>query len=211
MNALAYIHKKGILHRDLKPGNIFLNGERPHVLLGDFGLSRPMLSRNSSVETSVNDSSSVTYEDFDEHTSGIGTTSYAAPEQLTNDSYSFKADMYSAGVILFELTWVFHSGHEKSVCFKSLKRGKLPEDYSIHLANIASVILSLVSSNPENRPSAEELLKDSLFFSHQNDLFAQLSDEIKKLKTENASLRTCNDVYRKKLMECGVNPDELVH
>lgn len=90
---LEYIHSKGIIHRDLKPENIFLSKEGT-IKIGDLGLSKEMHSASQAVdtETSLLDSSACTDANL---TAGIGTASYASPEQLCGCSYDFKTDIYS--------------------------------------------------------------------------------------------------------------------
>lgn len=84
-NALAFCHKKHILHRDIKPQNIFVD-EEENFKLGDFGISRTI-------------SSSVT-----EGTVGVGTYNYMAPEvKLGNQPYGITADIYSLGMVLYWL------------------------------------------------------------------------------------------------------------
>jgi serine/threonine-protein kinase len=82
--ALAYAHSHGIVHRDIKPGNIILV-DGGQVKVTDFGIARiDQLSMTS-------------------HGSVVGTPSYMAPEQFTGDPVDHRADIFAAGVVLFEL------------------------------------------------------------------------------------------------------------
>ncbi len=83
---LAYVHSRGLVHRDLKPSNIMVDDAR-RVRLMDFGLVKL-----------AGDSSSVT-----QHGRVVGTYSYMAPEQARGEHVDHRADLYSLGVILFEL------------------------------------------------------------------------------------------------------------
>lgn len=81
--ALAAAHQAGIVHRDLKPENVFLS-DTGSVKLGDFGLARPISQHT--------ESSSV-----------IGTVAYLAPELVLRGQADARSDVYSLGVMLFEL------------------------------------------------------------------------------------------------------------
>ncbi len=83
-NALSYCHKKGLIHRDIKPANIFLN-DLGQYKLGDFGVSRNMEATISNM-------------------SKAGTESYMAPEVYYGRPYSPNVDLYSLGLVLFQLT-----------------------------------------------------------------------------------------------------------
>jgi non-specific serine/threonine protein kinase len=88
--ALSAIHTHGIAHRDLKPTNVFLTSTGVKVL--DFGLARPLHSRNDKTITVVTQAGTI-----------VGTPQYAAPEQLAGDEFDARADLFSMGVILFEM------------------------------------------------------------------------------------------------------------
>ena len=91
VEALGVLHRRGIIHRDLKPSNVFVTETGVKVL--DFGLARPV-TPPSEDETA----DQITH-------SGIflGTPRYAAPEQLLGDEVDERADLFSAGVMLFEM------------------------------------------------------------------------------------------------------------
>ena len=84
-DALAYAHSKGVVHRDIKPANIFMVGRtQPRVL--DFGIARVAHRRES------NDANS-----------GAGSPYYMAPEQVKREVSDRRADVFSLGVVLYEL------------------------------------------------------------------------------------------------------------
>ena len=83
-SALQYCHARRVLHRDLKTGNIFLDGDG-NVKLGDFGISRALSTQTSMAETVV------------------GTPYYMSPEVVNSEMYAEPADAWAIGVILYEL------------------------------------------------------------------------------------------------------------
>merc|ERR1740123_392388 len=83
--ALSYVHSKRLLHRDIKCQNIFLMKSNGDVKLGDFGISKVM-EHTAAVAGTV-----------------IGTPAYLAPEVCENEPYNSKVDVWSLGIVLYEL------------------------------------------------------------------------------------------------------------
>ncbi|MGA3033173.1 MAG: serine/threonine-protein kinase [Terracidiphilus sp.] len=87
LKALDYIHANGVVHRDLKPENIMVD-ENDHIKLIDFGIAGDTASRR------------LTYANF---TATLGTPDYISPEQVKGKRGDGRSDIYSMGVILYEM------------------------------------------------------------------------------------------------------------
>lgn len=88
--ALDALHHRGVVHRDLKPSNIFLT---PHALkLLDFGLARPMPAALADTRTNLTVPGAI-----------LGTPSYMAPEQVRGETVDVRADLFTTGVVIFEM------------------------------------------------------------------------------------------------------------
>lgn len=109
-NAIAYAHERGVLHRDLKPGNIML-GKHGETLVVDWGLAKPMpTSRVSTSESPASDEQETRIQSDagdseTRHGCFLGTIAYAPPEQLRGeiDRLAPVSDVYSLGAILYQL------------------------------------------------------------------------------------------------------------
>src|SRR5438067_2016944 len=86
LSALSAAHRAGLVHRDVKPENILLSDDGV-VKVADFGLARAVESDIASTRTGLM----------------MGTVAYCAPEQIANGSADPRSDVYSAGIVLFEL------------------------------------------------------------------------------------------------------------
>uniref|UniRef100_A0A671MU88 Eukaryotic translation initiation factor 2-alpha kinase 1 n=1 Tax=Sinocyclocheilus anshuiensis TaxID=1608454 RepID=A0A671MU88_9TELE len=157
LEGVEYIHSRGIMHRDLKPRNIFLHGPECHVKIGDFGLAcRNIIMDEHEQRPSSSQADSA-------HTSGVGTFVYAAPEQFEGSHYDSKSDLYSIGVIAFELFQPFGTEMERVHTLGELRQGNIPNTLSKSWPLLAKCITLLTSTDPLVRPSASQLLQSDLF------------------------------------------------
>jgi len=87
LTALEYSHRAGVVHRDIKPGNIMIT-QTGQVKVMDFGIARAISSSTTTVAQT---------------TAILGTASYFSPEQAKGESVDARTDLYSTGVVLFEM------------------------------------------------------------------------------------------------------------
>jgi serine/threonine protein kinase len=136
-SALAAVHKVGILHRDLKPGNIMLRSDSSVALI-DFGLAKRMR-----LELEITGSGEI-----------FGTPYYMSPEQGHGDEIDLRSDVYSLGVIFYEMLTgkkPFRGDSAMSIIYRHAKSPVplLPT----HLAKYQALINMMLAKRPEHRLS----------------------------------------------------------
>ena len=98
-------------------------------------------------------------------TAGVGTQSYASPEQLNGKDYDSSSDVYSLGIILFELCYPMRTGMERFQVFRGLKdqEQKFPLEWhssvALEFPTVHTLLVNMLSHNPQERPSAAEVVK----------------------------------------------------
>jgi eukaryotic-like serine/threonine-protein kinase len=147
LDALRFAHRNGIVHRDIKPHNVIVDAEG-RVKVTDFGIARAGTSQMTEVG------------------SIIGTAQYLSPEQAKGAPVDQTSDLYSVGVVLYELLTgnvPFSGDSPVEIAMKHISaipeppstiRPDIPEDLDL-------VVLRALAKTPEERyPSAEEMDKD---------------------------------------------------
>lgn len=139
-SALQCAHNHGVIHRDLKPGNLFLT-RNAQVKLGDFGIARDLTSSDLTADGLT-----------------VGTHAYMAPEQITGDqTISGKADLYALGCCLFELLCGQKPflGENFAQLFEQHLRAAPPRVKSILRDcpdELDEIVNRLLAKSPEDRP-----------------------------------------------------------
>ncbi|MFG1778781.1 Stk1 family PASTA domain-containing Ser/Thr kinase [Micromonospora sp. NPDC049048] len=150
--ALEFSHRHGIIHRDIKPGNVMLT-QTGQVKVMDFGIARALASG----ATTMTQTSAV-----------IGTAQYLSPEQARGEAVDARSDVYAAGCVLFELVCghpPFVGDSPVSVAYQHVRETPpTPSDINPDVnPAVDAIVLKALSKNPLNRyQSAGEMRADLL-------------------------------------------------
>ena len=139
---INYIHSKNVIHRDIKSQNIFLT-KNGSIKIGDFGIAKALSKTNSNAMTV------------------IGTPYYFSPEIINGEPYNYKTDIWSLGVVLYELCTLklpFDSNNIAQLSMKILKGNydPIPFKYSKEMHNIIKKMLNV---DQNKRPDIKEVLQ----------------------------------------------------
>lgn len=142
---LDYIHRNKILHRDIKAGNIFIN-EYDDIKIGDFGLGKIVDTSSMIARTKV------------------GTPCYEPPEIIQGLPYDGKADVWSAGVVMYELITGRRPFTEPTALIGSaiISKSFAPIGKNLCDARISDIVHSMLNKDPRKRPSFDSILKEKV-------------------------------------------------
>jgi serine/threonine protein kinase len=159
--ALAYSHKEGVIHRDIKPGNILID-KQGHVYLADFGIA--------SLKDELMSADSATFQ------VGVGTISYMAPEAFSSTTASPLMDVYATGVVMYYcVTGVqpFDQATESSNIWKIAEKIKThvppaPGELINIPESVNNIIITAMEKTPENRFDTAEEMRNELEIAGQS-------------------------------------------
>lgn len=141
---MTYLHSRKIIHRDLKTHNLLIDNNW-NVKVADFGLSRSMVESDATL-------------------TACGTPSWAAPEVLRRDHYTYKADVYSFAICLWEMSTRSRPyGNLKpyQVAIGVVKEGMRPDLTLLIIPYFMNLMVECWADEPDNRPDFT-LLRDEL-------------------------------------------------
>lgn len=140
LQALAYLHQRGILHRDLKPANVLVSGEGV-VKVMDFGLALSAMQKEEHVDGPI-----------------VGTLLYLAPELLFEEPASTASDLYAVGVMAYELFVGRHPFQGADVTSMITRIATEVPDTTMLPAHLAATLNRLLAKKPEERYASAELV-----------------------------------------------------
>ncbi|HEY5251703.1 MAG TPA: Stk1 family PASTA domain-containing Ser/Thr kinase, partial [Acidimicrobiales bacterium] len=163
--ALGYAHKHGVVHRDVKPGNVLITDDG-QVKVTDFGIARAVNTEESLTQTGA----------------VMGTATYFSPEQAEGMGVDARTDIYSLGVVLFEMVTgrpPFLGDTPVAVASKHVRdHPPLPRELNPSIPpTFEAIILKAMDKNPDNRyATSEDLRADLLRFNEGRDVLAAHED-----------------------------------
>jgi len=144
LQGLDFLHSKGIVHRDMKNENVFLEikeDDKYRAVIGDLGFARDIQDSMDTI---------------------IGTPITMSPELFEYEVYSNNVDIWALGSMLYKMCfgkYPFEEGNLK----KNIKEGKYKlKDNILATVNSLKIIAKCLSKNPAKRPTTEQLLKEDL-------------------------------------------------
>jgi translation initiation factor 2-alpha kinase 3 len=178
VEAVEYIHSHHLIHRDLKPSNIFLAGESGQdeemtAKIGDFGLATTLVQNkltNEETQGERDGGSGLDPANF-KLTGHVGTHLYMSPEQNLQKPYDYKVDIYSLGLIFFELLVPFSTDMERYDFLSRIRKLQFPNLFVDSHPEEYKLIKQMVSHRPERRPDTPSIrvwLKNRIEALHSN-------------------------------------------
>jgi serine/threonine protein kinase len=144
---LSYIHKKKIIHRDIKPQNIFIINKYL-ICIGDFGIAKIInQTQTQTIGTSI-----------------VGTPLYMSPESFNGPkSNNFPTDIWSTGCCLYELCNLNHAfgGDSWNAVFNKVREGKRAPINKKYSSDLRNIIDSMLDIHPGRRPTIYQLIENS--------------------------------------------------
>ena len=181
MKALTYIHSLNLIHRDIKPDNLFITVDG-NVKLGDFGVSAALKkedenknNNNFNNVSELNRNKEISVGNITSSNTVVGTPLYMSPEMLNYLKYDLKTDVYSMGVTFFILCYWDYPRKPAMDLNLDLKIIDLPIQHNenFYSPELKNIILKMIEKDKSKRPTSEQAL--NMLIQEFNKKYAKVS------------------------------------
>uniref|UniRef100_A0A8K9UXI5 Serine/threonine-protein kinase Nek8 n=1 Tax=Oncorhynchus mykiss TaxID=8022 RepID=A0A8K9UXI5_ONCMY len=164
--ALYHVHNKLILHRDLKTQNILLDKHQMIVKIGDFGISKILVSKSKAYTV-------------------VGTPCYISPELCEGKPYNQKSDIWALGCVLYELASLkraFEAANLPALVLKIMSGTFAPisDRYSTELRQL---IMNMLNLDPSKRPQLNEIMAHPVCIRPLLNLYTDIGNAVSQMNT----------------------------
>ena len=186
VNAVYYLHNNNIIHRDIKPENILIGAENK-IKLCDFGWAKELTLENRSTF--------------------CGTVEYMAPEIVGSENYDYSVDIWSLGILLYELLYghsPFKANNTKNIILNIKTHELTYDDKNKKISNSCKdLIQKMLDSNPQKRLKIKDILEHPFVKKHSKKYLykKKLSSVINEEKIKNNINDKINEKENEKVKE----------